>query len=411
MIPVQAQSNFVRLWMAHSASIAGSQISAVAMPLLAITLLDANALELGLIAAAGYLPTILFGLIVGIWVDRVSKRRLMIVADRGRAICLLTIPIAAWTDHASIALLAGVTFVSGALSITFNIASLSLLPSLVPPERVVEANARLQLSTSIAQVAGPAAAGGLVAFISAPAAILIDSFSYLISAIFLGRIRTVDHPVTQGERREYRAELGTGIRTIRSNPALGGVLASAVATAFFGQIFFTVLALFLTTRIGLGPAGIGVILTIGGVGAATATVVTSAIPRRIGAERTILLGQVLFGLSGFVLFLAFLMPRFAAGIVAFSMFFQWGFNTLRAVNAASLVQLHTPISELGRTQSTILLALGSAELLGSLVAGGSGLLIGTSATIAIAEIGMAVAVIPLLKFHRLPDANRVVSRG
>jgi predicted MFS family arabinose efflux permease len=261
---------------------------------------------------------------------------------------------------------------------------------------LVDANARLQLSTSVAQVGGPAAAGGLVGFLSAPAAILIDSVSYLISAFFLSHIQFTSPTPDPALHEHWRLALGAGGRVIRSNRRLGRVLASAMATAFFGQIFFTVLALFLTSRIGAGPLGVGFILTIGGIGATAASTIASIVPRRIGVGRTILLSQAFFGLSGFLLIGAFFTAQFATVFVALSMFFQWGFNTLRAVNAASLVQLHTPINELGRTQATVLFALSAAELLGSLAAGGLGAWFEVSAIIVVAEIGMASAIIPLL---------------
>lgn len=389
-------ANFSLLWGAHTSSIIGSQISVVAIPLLAISTLHANAFELGILSAATYLPFLLIGLMVGIWVDRSRKRPLLIAADLGRAACLLSVPIAAWTGWLSLPFLLLVIFVHGFLTVIFNVTDISYLPSLVPRDRLVEANSRLQLSTSVAQVGGPAVAGGLVSLISAPFAILTDGVSYLVSAWFLRRITHSEVVPPRAAPEPLRRSLTAGFRALERLPVLRALVLSATMTSFFGAGFQAIMVLFLTKRLDIGPGGVGVIFAAGGCGAIFATLLTGPLARRHGIGPAIVQAQALFGLSGFILPLVFLFPGGAVIIAATAQFFQWGCNVLRAVNGGSLSQMYIPHDEIGRVQATSLVVIKCAELIGSLGAGALALYAGTSTAIIAAEIGMLLSILPLL---------------
>lgn len=185
------QQDFVRFWLAQTVSQFGSFVTTLALPLLAAITLDASPFEMGVLAAAGTLPNLLFGLHVGVWVDRLRRRPIMIAADFGRAALLLIIPIASLLDMLSLPLLIAVAFAVGTLTVCFDVSYMSYLPTLVSDEQLIDANSKLEGSVAIAQVIGPGLAGFLVALITAPFAILVDAVTFVYSGIMVGRI---EHP-------------------------------------------------------------------------------------------------------------------------------------------------------------------------------------------------------------------------
>lgn len=394
---VRERSNFAFLWGAHTASIFGSQISVIAIPLLAIATLDANAFELGLLTAAGIVPYLAIGVLVGVWVDRLRKRPLLIAADLGRAACLLAIPALVWLDWLSLELLLALTFVHGLLTTVFNVADISYLPALVERNQLPEANARITLSTSVARVGGPAFAGGIVSAVSAPFALLFDGVSYLVSAALLRRIRDRSEQPQLAVREPLRRAITQGARTLVGIPVLFGLVSSAAMTSFFGMAFQTIFVLFLTERLNIGPAGVGAIYAIGGAGATAGALFSGPFLRRFGIGPTILIAQVLFGICGLILPFSLLLPGAAVAIVAFAQFSQLSFNTMREVNGAALSQICIPPEQLGRTQATSLVFIKALELVGSLGTGALALWIGVSTTIVLLEIGMFLSVIPILR--------------
>ena len=171
---------FLRLWTASAISDIGSQVSALALPLIAALMLDATAWQMGLLSAAESAPTLLVGLFAGVWVDRRRRRSVMIAADLGRAALLLIVPLASVLGVLRIELLYAVALSAGALSVLFDVSHLSYLPSLVDRDRLVEGNSKLEVTASIAQVVGPGAGGVLVKLVGAPLAVLVDAVSYVV---------------------------------------------------------------------------------------------------------------------------------------------------------------------------------------------------------------------------------------
>src|SRR5215213_3372 len=183
-------ADFRRLWAAQSASLFGSEITALALPLMAVLVLGASPLQMGLLAAAGTAPFLLCSLLAGVWVDRRRRRPVLIAADLARAGLLLSIPLMAWLGTLRIEQLYGVTFVVGVIGVFFEVAHYAYVPSLVGREAVVEGNSKLQISYSAAAAGGPGVAGLLVQFLSAQGAIAIDAISFLVSAVLLRRIES-----------------------------------------------------------------------------------------------------------------------------------------------------------------------------------------------------------------------------
>jgi MFS family permease len=391
-----ANADFMRLWGAQSVSIFGTYITIIAFPLLAATTLDASAFEMGVLSAAGSLPFLLIGLFVGVWVDRVRKRPLLIAADLARAALLLIVPLASVLDFLSFELLAIIAFVHGALSVIFDVADTSYLPSVVERSDLVDANGRLELSASVAQISGPALAGGLVAILTAPFAVLADAFSFLASATILRKIKHVEPEPVVEAHEPWRVQITSGFRTIAASPVLRAIVGTTGATAFFGEIFMAIYVFYLAESLDLGSFAIGVIFATGGIGALLGATLSGPIARRIGAGNTIVLGQLMFGITGMTVPLAVLVPDYAVPLIIASEFLQWGFLILRHVNAASMRQAFTPANALGRVQSTALLTTRGSQPIGALIGGALATVIGAPLTLALAEVGMLLAVIPLL---------------
>ncbi|CAA9465324.1 MAG: hypothetical protein AVDCRST_MAG02-3567 [uncultured Rubrobacteraceae bacterium] len=179
---------FLRLWAAQTVSGVGSQVTIVALPLLAAIELDASPGEMGLLAATGTVPSLLIGLFTGVWVDRLRRGPLLVFADLARVALLFLVPVAWAAGWLGMGLLYAVSFGVGSLTVVFEVAALSLLPALVGRGRPVEANEKLEASRSLAQIGGPGIAGGLVGAVGAPLAVLLDAVSYLVSAAFLVRL-------------------------------------------------------------------------------------------------------------------------------------------------------------------------------------------------------------------------------
>jgi MFS family permease len=195
------QPDFIRLWMGQTISLFGSAITTLTLPLTAISILHASAQQMGFLFALSQTPPLLFGLIVGAWVDRIHRRPLLMIADLGRAILLMLIPLVSILHLLRIEILYAVSFLAATLSVVFTIASRSFLPSLIQREHMIEGNSALQLSQSAAQIVGPNLAGTLIQLITAPLAIIGDSLSFILSVLFVWRIRGIEPPVQKRQQR------------------------------------------------------------------------------------------------------------------------------------------------------------------------------------------------------------------
>ena len=196
------QPAFARLWAAHTVSQIGSSVAALALPLLAVLTLQATPFEIGLLTAAGTLPLLLVGLFAGVWVDCRPRRPVMVAADLGRAALLPLIPLAAWLGLLRIGLLYAVALLTGLLTVFFDVASQSFVTTILDRTELVEGNSKLHTSYTLADVAGPGLAGALVRLLTTPVAILVDAASFLVSALLLRQIATVERPPERPSREQ-----------------------------------------------------------------------------------------------------------------------------------------------------------------------------------------------------------------
>lgn len=393
---VARDADFARFWAAESISAVGSQITAVALPLLAALWLGASPMSVGVLTAASGLPHLLFGLFAGAWVDRLRRRPIMIAADIGRAALLATIPLAAWLGALRIELLIAVAFFDGAFRVFFDIAYMAYVPTLVSRGHLVEANSKLEASASGAQVIGPALGGMLVRLLGAPIAILVDALTFLASAVFLAGVRVQEPAPAPTSDASLLREVAHGLGVLwRSGTLRALALASAVMN-FGAFVFFAVYVLYLTRTLELDPGAVGLVFALGGVGALIGSLVAGPVRARFGIGPTLVGSLVLFGVFGLTIPLAVVFPAYALPLILVSELMQWVMVLVFDINAVSLRQAITPDRLLGRVNGTMRFVVWGLRPAGSLLGGYLGSRIGLPATLAVGGLGMLAAFVPLL---------------
>jgi MFS family permease len=390
-------ADFVRFWAAEAVSQFGSQVSQLALPLLAALTLDATPFEMGVLAASGTLPNLFFGLHVGVWVDRLRRRPIMIAADFGRAALLLLIPIGSALDFLSIPFLIAVAFCVGTLTVCFDVSYMSYLPTLVDKEQLIDANSKLEASASIAQVAGPGLAGFLVGLVTAPFAILIDACSFVASGLFLRKIEHIEHPPKPPEHEQpIRREIAQGLRLVYHHPILRALAGCGALVSLAGNAFMAVYVLYMDRALGLSATEIGFVFAVGGVGAFLGSLLSGWVTARIGQGRAMIAGQIAFGVSGLVIPLAVLAPSIALQMVVFAEFAQWFALIIYFVNAMAMRQAITPDALRGRVNASFRIATAGMWPIGALLGGALGSVIGLPQTLALTEVILVLPVTWLL---------------
>ena len=282
---------FRRFWLGETISLFGDQVSMIAVPLVAVLVLDANAAQMGYLVAAELAPNLLFALHAGAWVDRRGRRRqTMIATDLGRAAAIATVPLAYGLDVLTIQQLYVVAFLVGSLSVLFQVSYSSLFVSIVPREEYVSANSLLAGSRAFSFVAGPSIGGVLVQLVKAPFALLVDAVSYLFSAFYLGSISPEEPPTEEAERGHVMA----GIRFVLGNPTMRASLLATATINLFNFIFFALFILYAVRSLHVRAGTLGLVLGAGAVGGIIGSIVTTRLGRRIGIGPAFLLGCILF---------------------------------------------------------------------------------------------------------------------
>jgi MFS family permease len=341
---------------------------------------------MGLLTAAAFAPSVALGLVAGVWVDRLPRRPILIAADLGRAALLATIPAAALAGVLGIAQLYAVALLAGTLGLFADVGRSSLLPSLVGRERLADANGKLEMSRSVARVAGPGLAGALVQLLTAPVAVAADALSFLVSAACLTRLRVTEAPPARPGRRVW-AEIGEGLRVVRGSPPLRAqVGATALLNVFAGGIT-AVEIVFFTRELGVAPAVLGTVLAASGLAAVAGATVAARTAGRFGLGPTMVGALVLFSLAHFPVALAAGPPGFVTALLVVGIGgIQLAFP-IYGVGAAALLQGVTPDHLLGRVTASVRFLLVAPPLVGALVGGAAGDAIGLRATMLLGAVG------------------------
>jgi predicted MFS family arabinose efflux permease len=402
-------ADFRRLWAGDTASQFGTFVGNTAVPLLAAVTLAATPFEMGLLTAAETLAFLLLGLPAGVWVDRRSRRRVMLTADFARFALLISVPIAWWAGVLTLAQLLVVVLLVGIATLFFDIAYQSYLPSLVGREHLLEGNAKLQAVQSTAQIAGPGAAGVLVQLISAANTVLVTGLGFLTSALCLLRIRTREPEPDRGAHARLLPQIAEGLRFVFSDKPLRAIVATTATANFFGGAFAAVQVLFLTRTVGLPPAAVGVLLAAGGAGGILGAVCSGALTRRIGQSRAIWLVP-LFTWPGHLL-LPLAAPGWRLGLAGFGLVVGGFGLVVYNVAQVSYRQAICPDRLLGRMNASVRFVVWGTIPLGGLLGGGLGEGLGLRGALWLAVAGEVAAAgwvlcSPLRHMRDLPTAAK-----
>jgi MFS family permease len=403
-------ADFRNLWAAQSISQVGSQVSLLALPLTAVLTLDAAAWQMGLLTAAGLLPRVALALVAGVWVDRRARRPIMIAADAGRALLLATIPLAAAFDRLRIEQLFVVAFLTGVLTVFFDVAYRSCLPSLVSREHLVEGNSKLETTASAALTAGPVLAGGLVALVSAPLAVAADALSFAASALFLARIRAPERLAdanAESAPRHFRAELVEGLQVVFGNPLLRAMAGCGATWGFFDNVVMAVLTLYVTRQLGLGGGALGLIYACLGLGLLGGALLAGRVNRRLGVGPAIIAGATFSSIGGVLLAGSGGPPLLALAVLMAGMALMGVGGTVYSVNQMTLRQALVPERLLGRANASVTFAVMATMPLGALVGGLLGSAIGLRPTLVVGAVGSFAGFLwvfwsPLRALHAQP---------
>lgn len=407
--------DFRRLWTGDALGQLGAQLTFLALPVYAVTHLAATEWQMGLLTAAESAAFLLIGLPAGAWVDRMRKRRTLIVADLVRAAVLAVVVVAAFTDHASMPLLYACGLAISAATVFFDVAHQSYVPGLVGLEHVVEGNSKLQATASVAMVAAPALGGALLRVVTAPVLVLGTVVTYLLSAAAVGRIRQVEELPRREDRRPLRTEIAEGLAFVVRQPLLRRIVACTGLGNFAGGVAGALAALYILRYLGLDAATLGLVLSAGAVGGLVGAVLTEPLSRRVGEARIIPL-SIALGVPAMAL-TPLAAPLAAAGVPPVVPLVLGGvlFNLAVVVyNVAqvSFRQRLCPPALLGRMNASVRFIVWGTLPLGGLLGGALGTSIGVVPTLWVAAGLEALSVLPvllspLMRLRELPVAEPV----
>lgn len=400
--------NFLRLWAGQTISQIGSQISFLALPLVATLTLGASPFQMGILVAASSLPSLLIGLHAGALIDRHKRRPVLIASDIGRAALLGLVPVSWAMGTLSMELLYVVAFSGGMLTLFFDVAYQAILPAIVNRDHLVEGNSKLAQSAAAAEIAGPSLAGWLVHLLTAPFAIAADAFSYVVSALLLSRIRTSESNVSNtGQSRRLSEEIGEGLRVVIGDPRLRAIVGGRGLLNLFNAMLEAVFVLYIVRSLGVGPAVLGFIFAVGSVGFLVGAFLPDRAADRFGVGKATIGGIALVGLSDLIVPLAHgSLLTVVPLLVAAQFLFGLGFTVFN-VQQVGLRQALVPDRLRSRAAATSSVLVTGLIPLGALAGGLLGEVIGLRATLVAAALGELLAALwicnSLLRtMHELP---------
>ena len=410
-------SGFLRLWAGETASQFGEQFGNLAIPVIAVSVLGASSFEVGLLNTAQTLAFLVIGLPAGAWIDRWIKRRVMLRADLIRAVLLAAVPML-WLSHvlAFWQLLVVATAV-GICSVFFDVSYQSFVPVLVHKEQIGDANGKLETTAQIARIAGPAAAGGLLAVLVAPLLLAVTAITYLASFFALTSIKDAEVAKPVENRQPLVVEIKEGLGWVFRQPLLVRIVLCTAISNLFGALVFTMMPILVLRELGLSPAVYGLIGSAGAIGGLLGASLSGRIQKWIGEGHAIPVSQIVFGLAVFLMPLAALLPGVAIPLLIAGEFFFSASVLVYNIAQVSFRQRICPPSLLGRMNASIRFIVWGVMPIGGLVAGLLSTGIGVVPTIIVGCIGSLLGGVPVVfsKLWRMrtlpgaatPDASAV----
>lgn len=402
--------DFTRFWTAETVGVFGKQFTALALPTIAIKLLNAQSLEIGILNALEDLAFPLLGLQVGVWVDRWRRRPIMIAANLARVVAMFSVSIVFLFATLHMYFLYVVAFAVGVFTVFFDIAYQAYLPTLIERSDLVEGNSKLETSQSAARPIGYATAGFLIDLLGAAKAIAADAAAFFISAALIFSIRKHESaPETIGERR-FWVELKEGAVTVFGDPLLRRIAACTATLNFGTAVFFVVFYLFAYAELKLSPTTFGLILSLGSVGYVIGAIIAPKFLRILGLGRALMVSVFLSGLVLVAMPLALYGPSIP--IVTLLWFSSSILFPVYNVNQISLRQAITPDRLQGRMNATMRTFVWGVLPLGALVGGILGTYIGIVPTLIIGALISTLAAVwvllpPVISLRDIPQTAKL----
>jgi MFS family permease len=381
--------DFRRLWIGDAVSQIGSQVSMLALPLVAVKTLHASAFQVGVLAACETAAFLLVGLPAGAWCDRVRRRPILIAGDVGRALALGSVPIAAAMHRLTIGQLFVVALVTGVLTVFFDVSYQSYLPELVTNEELVDGNAKLEATRGVAAVGGPSIGGFLVQAFTAPYAVLVDAVSFLWSASWVAAIRAPERKPVAPPQRHLGKEIAEGLRFVLGNPILRKIAGCTGTANLFNSASYAVMIVFFVRTVHLSAGGIGLLFSIGSIGGLVGALCSGYLMRTVGQARLIWLSALIFAPGDLLLPLTHHDARLIYAGVA--LFVSSIGATVYNVAQVSFRQALCPRPLLGRMNATMRFLVWGTQPIGGLLGGWLATAVGLRDALWIAAVGALLA--------------------
>jgi len=394
----------MRLWMGETVEWFGGQITALALPTVAILFLNAGPFEMGLLGALNTIAYPILGLFVGVLADRWRRRPMMVWANIGQVIALGSIPLGFMFRMLSLNQLFAVALVMSVTTVFFVIAYQSYLPTLVDREDLVEGNAKLETSSSASLVFGPALGGLLIQIVGAAQSIIFDALSTLVAALAIQSIKQPE-VITSAPKRAFFKELRTGAEIIFVNPILRTLTAASATLNLGRSMFYAVFFIFIYDQLKITPGTAGLVLGIGSTGFLIGALSAPRIVKRLGLGVTLAFALLISGIG------LLMVPVTRYGLAAPTLAALWMLSSfgmpLYNINQVSLRQAITSNQVQGRMNATMRTITWSTWPVGALAGGILGVILGIPLTIMIAGLisiipTLFIIVSPVVKLSKIP---------
>ncbi|MEO3803167.1 MFS transporter [Nonomuraea sp. B1E8] len=388
------EPDFARFWTGQSISLIGSEITSMAIPVIAILSLGAGALDQGVLFFCQFLPALLFGLHFGTLIDRFAKRSLLVYCDLARMVLLLAIAVLHVLDALSIAALVVIAFLVGTFSVLSAICGQAYVPDLLRDNRLLDGNTKLQKVTTFAEVSGGSLAGALVQALTAPFAVIVDAVSYAVSACFISRVRLPGR-VPDTEVHE-KPQIWEGLRFVLRGAKLRAITLCAATSNFFSAMMVSLYLLFVMDGLGLSPLLAGLLLSAASCTALATGLLTSRVTARLGVSGALVAGQAVMAAGCLILpFAQGPLPLVSVYLVASHGIFVIGMIVFSTTQLTYRQQV-TPARMQGRVHAGNYVITYGAYALGAMAGGLAGEWIGIRPTLVIGALGHILAAAWLL---------------
>jgi len=402
--------DFLKLWGGETVSLIGTQITEFTLPLVALLTLGATAFEVGLLNAARYAPVVIVSLFVGVWLDRVRRRPVLINSNITRAILIGLVPLAAVAGLLSMELLYIVAITAGALTVVFDVGILSYLPGLVDRRHLVDANSKLQTSFALAGIVGPGLAGLLIGIMDPPMVLAIQTGTLMFAALLVMMIRKPEvPPEVPANRPSVGNSIAEGLRTVFGDSMLRALLTQSATFNLFQNAVLTVFVVYAVRELGLSSQQLGIVIGAFSIGALLGALISNRLRLALGFGRTLVVVTVMACLSQLLLLTATGKDLISISLLVTALLI-FGVNlAVYNVNTLTLRQAVTPNRLLARMNASYRLILFGAAPIGAVFGGTMADLMGLRTALVIAVIGVTTPLLwiffsPVFRLKDIPTA-------